>query len=68
MSNLPVLALIKLAAETSLDHFKSRYTHDDLLSMSAENYQGWKAEMMRRWEAVIDAQLAYYRAKDEVRS
>lgn len=56
----------KLDAEIALDMLRGMYTNAQLRAMTDPEFENWKAAMHRQWEAVVNAQMAYFRAEDQV--
>lgn len=51
-----------VAAEAAYEHFSGDYEQIDVLIMPAREFAYWEAEYTRLYNAVLEAQLAYYRA------
>lgn len=66
--SLAQLEQAKLDAEVMLDMFRAMYTNAQLRAMTDAEFENWKAEMHRLWEAVVNAQMAYFRAEDQVKA
>lgn len=61
---LAELEQAKIDAEVALDMLRGMYTNAQLRAMTDPEFENWKQAMHQHWEAVVNAQLAYYRAVD----
>lgn len=55
-------------ARLALEQYKQRYSQSDLVEMSDEEFQNWKAECVKRWNVVVDAERAYFRAQRQTKN
>lgn len=63
---LSELEQAKIDAEIALDMLRGMYTNAQLRAMTDAEFENWKAAMHQHWEAVVNAQMAYFRAQDQV--
>jgi hypothetical protein len=48
--------------ETAYEAFMAHYSHIDVVRMSNADFDRWQAEYKRLYDALWDAQIAYYKA------
>jgi hypothetical protein len=48
--------------EAAYEAFMARYDHMDVVRLSNADFDRWQAEYKRLYDALWDAQMAYYRA------
>lgn len=58
-------ALNMEAAAAALREYKNLFNNSQLVEMSEQEFQNWKDNVFELWEATVNAERAYYRAKRE---